>query len=122
MADNQMARTVKPATPTPRSVREADAHGAPGPVEVGAGEIVVRLPETTGRPAKRSFTIRGHRTSISLEVPFWSAFAQIARDRDLPLSQLVAAIDEARGSAGLSSAIRVFVLEHYRNSGEHLLG
>jgi predicted DNA-binding ribbon-helix-helix protein len=67
------------------------------------------------RPAKHSLTLHGHRTSISLEPEFWAAFRQIAADRGLPLNQLAAEIDDARkGDAGLASAIRVFVLDHYR--------
>ena len=67
------------------------------------------------RPVKRSFSIRGHRTSISLEAAFWSALVEIAAQRGQPLAQIVAIVDEARGSAGLSSAVRVFILDHYRN-------
>jgi predicted DNA-binding ribbon-helix-helix protein len=67
------------------------------------------------RPAKHSLTLHGHRTSISLEPEFWEAFRQIATDRSIPLNQLAAQIDDARqGDAGLASAIRVFVLNHYR--------
>jgi predicted DNA-binding ribbon-helix-helix protein len=67
------------------------------------------------RPAKHSLTLHGHRTSISLEPEFWDAFRQIASDRSVPLNQLAAQIDDARtGDAGLASAIRVFVLTHYR--------
>jgi predicted DNA-binding ribbon-helix-helix protein len=67
------------------------------------------------RPAKHSLTLHGHRTSISLEPEFWEAFRQIAADRGIPLNQLAAQIDDARtGDAGLASAIRVFVLNHYR--------
>jgi predicted DNA-binding ribbon-helix-helix protein len=69
------------------------------------------------RPAKHSLTLHGHRTSISLEPEFWEAFRQIAADRGVPLNQLAAEIDDARkGDAGLASAIRVFVLEHYRDA------
>ena len=78
--------------------------------------LQIELPANTGRPAKRSFSIRGHRTSISLETPFWEAFVAIAAQRQLPVARLVAAIDAARGEAGLSSAIRVFVLKHYRDA------
>lgn len=67
------------------------------------------------RPAKHSLTLHGHRTSISLEPEFWEAFCQIAADRGIPLNQLAAEIDDARkGDAGLASAIRVFILDHYR--------
>ena len=69
----------------------------------------------TARPVKHSLTLRGHRTSVSLEAPFWDAFREIAEAQDKGINQLAAEIDEARGvSAGLASAIRVFVLDHYR--------
>lgn len=69
------------------------------------------------RPLKRSFAIRGHRTSISLEAPFWEALKEIADDRAISLAALVAEIDAQRaaaGDAGLSTAVRVFVLETLR--------
>lgn len=69
----------------------------------------------TGRPSKRSLTLRGHRTSVSLEDEFWAAFREIAAARSQPINVLAAEIDEARGtSTGLASAIRLFVLRHYR--------
>jgi len=65
----------------------------------------------SARPVKHSVTLRGHRTSISLEDEFWNEFRQIARDLDVPINALVAQIDAERGlEAGLASAIRVFVL------------
>ena len=65
----------------------------------------------TARPVKRSLTIRGHRTSVTLEEPFWRAFRDIALAEGKALNQLAAEIDAARGTeAGLASAIRVFVL------------
>ena len=67
------------------------------------------------RPAKHSLTLHGHRTSISLEPEFWEAFCAIAVERALPLNGLAAEIDHRRtGDEGLASAIRVFVLNHYR--------
>jgi predicted DNA-binding ribbon-helix-helix protein len=67
------------------------------------------------RPAKHSLTLHGHRTSISLEPEFWEAFRAIAADQGRPLNALAAEIDDSRaGDAGLASAIRVFVLNHYR--------
>lgn len=66
------------------------------------------------RPVKRSFTIAGHSTSISLEAPFWDALKEAAQERGQSLAALVEEIDAKRGSAGLSSAVRVWVLEHYR--------
>jgi predicted DNA-binding ribbon-helix-helix protein len=69
------------------------------------------------RPAKRSLTLHGHRTSVSLEPEFWDAFRAIAEARQIPINQLAAEIDHARkGDAGLASAIRVFVLDHYRDA------
>ncbi len=66
------------------------------------------------RPVKRSFTIAGHRTSISLEAPFWEALKAVAAEERMPMSQLIARIDTARGNGGLSSAVRVWVLQYYR--------
>jgi predicted DNA-binding ribbon-helix-helix protein len=69
----------------------------------------------TTRPAKHSLTLHGHRTSISLEPEFWEAFRSIAGENGVPLNALAAQIDDSRqGNAGLASAIRVFVLNHYR--------
>ena len=45
-------------------------------------------PDRQGRPVKRSLTLRGHRTSVSLEEPFWQAFRDIAATRGIPLNQL----------------------------------
>ena len=65
----------------------------------------------TARPVKRSLTIRGHRTSVSLEEAFWRAFRDLAAREGKPLAVLAAEIDAARGTdAGLASAIRVHVL------------
>lgn len=72
----------------------------------------------TGRPVKHSLTLRGHRTSVSLEAPFWEAFREIAEAEGKGINELAAEIDEARGvTAGLASAIRVHVLNHYRATG-----
>ncbi|WP_420555697.1 ribbon-helix-helix domain-containing protein [Roseovarius sp.] len=67
------------------------------------------------RPVKRSLTLRGHRTSVSLEDDFWQAFKEIAAEEDVPINLLAARIDAARGvEMGLASAIRLYVLRHYR--------
>lgn len=63
------------------------------------------------RPEKRSFSIQGHRTSISLEAAFWSALKTAAAEDGLTLAGLINAIDKDRGSAGLSSAVRVWILK-----------
>jgi predicted DNA-binding ribbon-helix-helix protein len=64
---------------------------------------------------KRSIVIAGHKTSVSLEEPFWSGLKEIAARRDVTLSEVVATIDRERELANLSSAIRLFVLGFYRN-------
>jgi predicted DNA-binding ribbon-helix-helix protein len=68
---------------------------------------------------KRSIVIAGHKTSVSLEAAFWTALKDIAASRQQTLSDLVAAIDAERKQGNLSSAIRLFVLDHYqaRNPG-----
>jgi predicted DNA-binding ribbon-helix-helix protein len=64
---------------------------------------------------KRSVVIDGHKTSVSLEDDFWQALKEIAEANDLTLSSQVAAIDAARKTGNLSSAIRLFVLERVRS-------
>jgi len=71
----------------------------------------------TARPVKHSLTLRGHRTSVSLEPEFWDAFRAIAAQKGSTLNALAIDIDEARGDVGLASAIRVFVLKSAQ-SGE----
>lgn len=67
------------------------------------------------RPLKQSVTIRGHRTSVSLEPAFWEALKHIARKRTLTRNALVAEIDTARNTrTGLASAIRLYVLDWHR--------
>ncbi len=68
------------------------------------------------RPQKRSLTLKGHRTSVSLEDAFWNEFCDIARDKNRAINDLAAEIDAIRGSeCGLASAIRLFVLENMRD-------
>ena len=64
---------------------------------------------------KRSIVIAGHKTSVSLEDAFWKALKEIADGRGITLSDLVSAIDTDRRHGNLSSAIRLFVLDHFRN-------
>ena len=63
---------------------------------------------------KRSIVIAGHKTSVSLEAAFWTALKNIAATRQQTLSDLVGNIDAERKQGNLSSAIRLFVLDHYR--------
>lgn len=65
---------------------------------------------------KRSITVAGHRTSISLEEPFWQALAEIAAARQMSLAGMVVEIDRTRPAAvNLSSAVRLFVLDWFRS-------
>lgn len=69
----------------------------------------------SARPEKHSVTLRGHRTSISLEPPFWQELRHIAAEKGMPINALVAEIDANRGtSSGLASALRLYVLETLR--------
>lgn len=70
----------------------------------------------SGRPVKRSLTLRQHRTSVSLEDEFWQAFRQIAHDNGETINGLAAQIDDARGDVGLASAIRVYVLRKLQDA------
>ena len=63
---------------------------------------------------KRSVAIAGHRTSVSLEAPFWDALKDVAGRRGASVQQLIGEIDASRGAQNLSSAIRVFVLAEAR--------
>jgi predicted DNA-binding ribbon-helix-helix protein len=68
-----------------------------------------------GGPVKRSLTLSGHRTSVTLEPPFWEAFEAMAAERGQSLNALAAAIDAARPAGlGLASALRLAVLEWAR--------
>lgn len=65
---------------------------------------------------KRSLTIAGHRTSLSLEAEFWDALSAAARAENKSLATLVGEIDTTRGSRNLSSAIRVWLLNRARQA------
>jgi predicted DNA-binding ribbon-helix-helix protein len=67
---------------------------------------------------KRSVVVAGRKTSVSLEAAFWKSFREIAGGRGMTLSTLLTAIDSNRAHGNLSSAIRLFVLDHYRNQIE----
>ncbi|MEM7614396.1 MAG: ribbon-helix-helix domain-containing protein [Pseudomonadota bacterium] len=72
-----------------------------------------------GLPRKRSLTLKGHRTSVSLEDPFWEAFQTIARRDGKAVNKLAAEIDAARGmECGLAGAIRLYVLDRVSPSDE----
>ena len=65
---------------------------------------------------KRSIVLAGHKTSVTLEEPFYQALKDIAASRRVTLSDLIARIDTDREHGNLSSAIRLFVLNHYQAS------
>jgi predicted DNA-binding ribbon-helix-helix protein len=68
-----------------------------------------------GNVAKRSILLAGHKTSVSLEEQFWSALKEIAREQGMSVSALVLRVDSTRQRGNLSSALRTFVLNHYRS-------
>ena len=86
------------------------------------GAIASLIAHTSSRGAKsmkspvvkRSIVIAGHKTSVSLEDDFWDALKEIAAGRKATLSEVVANIDASRSQGNLSSAIRLFILDHYR--------
>jgi predicted DNA-binding ribbon-helix-helix protein len=87
--------------------------------ERGVGCVPARLQQTgdgamKSQIAKRSIVIDGHKTSVSLEDAFWATLKEIANERGVTLSQLIATIDKERRQGNLSSAIRLFVLGRYR--------
>ncbi|MEM8741230.1 MAG: ribbon-helix-helix domain-containing protein [Pseudomonadota bacterium] len=64
------------------------------------------------RPEKRSLTLHGHRTSVTLEAPFWEALRRIAAREGMPVNRLVTQIDDARDpGTSLATAVRVHVLD-----------
>jgi predicted DNA-binding ribbon-helix-helix protein len=68
---------------------------------------------------KRSIVIAGHKTSVSLEDEFWKGLKEIATERGMTLSDLVSTVDTGRRHGNLSSAIRLFVLNHYRERSDN---
>ena len=73
------------------------------------------------KPVKRSFNVAGHRTSISLEAPFWEALRDLATQDKISMAALVARIDTERGPTNLSSAVRIYILNRYRTPSEKRL-
>ncbi len=67
---------------------------------------------------KRSIVVGGHKTSVSLEEAFWNGMKEISGKNGRTLSQLVSEIDGNRQQGNLSSAIRLFVLDHFRTSAQ----
>jgi predicted DNA-binding ribbon-helix-helix protein len=67
-------------------------------------------------PQKHSLTLRGHRTSVTLEPEFWAAFQALAQKRGLSVNALAAEMDAARGPVGLASHIRVAILRDLKGA------
>jgi predicted DNA-binding ribbon-helix-helix protein len=78
------------------------------------GGLAPSIDPVLAAPRKRSITIAGHSTSITLEDAFWNALKAVAAERSLSIAALVAAVDATRETAGLSAAIRVFLLRYYQ--------
>ncbi len=112
------ARTEREAQAAENRVRfgRSKAERAKDRAQAGLSERLLDGRRLTGDDSEtgiltRSLSIAGHRTSISLEAPFWEALKQIAAERGVSVQALVGAIDAGRGGRNLSSAIRVFVLK-----------
>jgi predicted DNA-binding ribbon-helix-helix protein len=73
-----------------------------------------RRPKLPSQNLKRTVLLGGRKTSVGLEDAFWQATKEIARLRNIPIYKLVAAINAEREHINLSSAIRLYVLNHYR--------
>jgi predicted DNA-binding ribbon-helix-helix protein len=67
---------------------------------------------------KRSVVIAGHKTSVSIEDPFWNLLKEIAKERDQTVADLITKIDKDREHGNLSSALRLFVLGYARDQAE----
>ena len=80
----------------------------------GNGQGGFRGPLMKSSVVKRSIVIDGHKTSVSLEDPFWTDLKNIAHAQQVTLSGLVTKINGTREQSNLSSAIRLFVLHHFR--------
>jgi predicted DNA-binding ribbon-helix-helix protein len=71
---------------------------------------------------KRSIVVAGHKTSVSLEEAFWNGMKEISGERNMTLSELVGEIDGKRQQGNLSSAIRLFVLDHFKSRAAAVSG
>lgn len=65
--------------------------------------------------AKRSISLHGSKTSVSLETEFWEGLQEIAAIHGVTVNNLIATIDNAREQQNLSSAVRLFVLQHFQD-------
>lgn len=90
-------------------------------MHVMAADEVASVEKQLGKSTviKRSVVLNDHKTSVSLEEPFWIELKSIAAGRKVPLGRLISMIDANRGYSNLSSALRLFVLKHHRDAVEH---
>lgn len=82
-------------------------------------DIIVKMTEMVPMtpPLKRSVTIDGHRTSVSLEEAFWQELRLICRKRGETVAALIARIDHERPpEVGLATALRLFVLSDLQSA------
>ena len=99
--DGHELRTEKPPGQSSSDLKRKNASAPPA----------IQTMAPAARIIKHSMSISGHQTSISLEEIFWRNLKAIAVKKNLSVAGLVAEIDHSRGTANLSSAIRVFILE-----------
>ena len=112
---DQTAQTNRLAFGQPKHLRKLEAaQQAKASRDLDRRRIEKRGPPMKSPVVKRSIVIAGHKTSVSLEDAFWKGLKEIATGREVTLSDLVASIDTDRRHGNLSSAIRLFVLDHYR--------
>ncbi len=71
------------------------------------------------RTKKYSLTLAGHRTSVSMEEPFWEALKDISKHKNQSITAIVSLIDRNREDLPLSSAIRIYVLEYFKEKSQH---
>jgi predicted DNA-binding ribbon-helix-helix protein len=83
--------------------------------------MVFRRIKLKSAVVKRAVAIAGHKTSISVEDAFWKGLKEIAADRNMTLSDLVTTINSKREDNNLSSAVRLFVLDHYDEQRKRLV-
>src|SRR5690242_1009611 len=101
----------------PHEGRAIGGGEAGGPGEDASGPASDRSRGATMKSpvVKRSIVVAGHKTSVSLEEAFWNGMKEISGLRNMTLSELVGEIDSNRQQGNLSSAIRLFVLDYFKN-------
>jgi predicted DNA-binding ribbon-helix-helix protein len=87
----------------------------------GEGQAMIRQPELWSLILKRTVAVSRHNTSISLEAGFWDGIKEIAAHEKISIAALITRIDNDREYANLSSAVRLYVLDHYRRLAEQAL-